>query len=612
MTTSSTQTATRNLGRLRLRPATETTALVARHQTGTSPRPEEGPTEVDTEDRIEALAALMLLDQPAAGHDPVSSDLDACAASETTVVDSSVATRIASEAAIQQQRSAGKDDRSAGAKRAARFGDYRLLRHLGSGRTSHVYLARRDGPANFSRHVALRMLRTSHSRAPERAASFVELAQILSRLHHGSIARAFDVGVEGGTHYLAMEYLHGMSLRAVRERAVDGLAPDFAITAIASCAEALHHARERQTGHGHKWLGIAPSQVMACSDGTVRLTGLRQSRVPAPAQADLAYCSPEHARGESVDARSEVFALGVMLYELLTGAHPYLDPLSEPTYRCARDRLLYSEIEPPTNHRPDLDLDLSAVVMTALARDPDERFEDCYRFGQVLLETAHRAGLRVGPQAIGDLVGALLGGRRAEAPTPDLPLLVEERSLPSAPALAPSAPGLAPPAPALAPSAPALASPAPFIRHRRDTAHARPITDELSGEHPPSGWLHPSEARAAPAPAWPGSARPRGLSLLAQAPPLARGTEPLAALTGPPFMYRAERPAAPPASRSSTILCRPPRWRRPLHRTPAALALLLAMTLLVGVILASSSFAETATTVRPTPASAIHEARAGQ
>lgn len=130
---------------------------------------------------------------------------------------------------------------------------------------------------------------------------------------------------------------------------------------------------------------------------------------PMLTSRELAYLSPEHARGEAVDARSDVFALGVMLYELTTGVHPYLDPSSEPTCRSARDRLVHAELQPPAQRLSWFPLELSDVVMTALARDPELRYGDARAFGRAL--GASLRGRRRADR------GAERGGGPLEAPT---------------------------------------------------------------------------------------------------------------------------------------------------------------------------------------------------
>jgi serine/threonine protein kinase len=429
------------LARLPARGAAEPTVLIPRPQVRAFLGDEDVLTLVKSKTRLPARPWVMTMDEAdsagSVGYHAVPSALDARAAVESTVVDSHVADRIAVELAIAQREAEAKalppppppPRPPREPEPTFRLGKYGLMSYLASGRTSHVYLARLEGPAGFARHLAVKKVRARHARDPKRVARFLEMARLFSTLHHSCIAQISDVGVDGRTPYLAMEHLHGISLRTALDRCPGGLPLDFAVTAITSCAEALHYARSKQSAHGHRYLGIAPSHVMACLDGSVKLVGLGYTGDPTSmlTSRELAYLSPEQARGEAVDARSEVFALGVMLYELTTGAHPYLDPSSEPTCRSARDRLVHAEIQPPAQRFPWFSLELSDVVMTALARDPDLRYGDARVFGRALLDVARRLSLPPGPRAVGQLVSCLLGLQPAEEPGP------AQRSLCSSP-----------------------------------------------------------------------------------------------------------------------------------------------------------------------------------
>jgi serine/threonine protein kinase len=414
-------TANHRLARLPPRRVAESTALILRPQVGDAPGDDDVPTKVKVKARLPARPWIMTMDEAdsvgSVAPRAVPSALDERAAVESTVVDSHVADRIAEELAISQRDAEAKAPPPRDPEPTSRLGKYGQLSYLASGHTSHVYLARLAG---FTRHLAVKKLRAEQARDPRCVARFLEEAQLFSTLHHRCIAQISDVGVDGDTHYLAMEHLHGIPLRAALERCPGGLPLDVAVTAIASCAEALHHARSRQTAHGHRYLGIAPSYVMACLDGSVKLLrlGTTGASTPMLTSRELAYLSPEHARGEAVDARSDVFALGVMLYELATGAHPYLDPSSEPTCRSARDRLVHAELQPPAQRFSWFPLELSDVVMTALARDPDLRYVDARAFGRALLDVARRLSLRPGARAVGRLVSQLLGVPPAGEPRP--------------------------------------------------------------------------------------------------------------------------------------------------------------------------------------------------
>lgn len=290
----------------------------------------------------------------------------------------------------------------AGAERARHRGKYRLVRHLGSGRTADVYLARPDWPIELGRDLAVKVMRPEHAEHAGRVAAFAEQARLLSELHHEHILRVCASGSEGTRHYIVMDYLHGETLRAALQRSPAGVPLDFAVSVVMNCAQGLHYARSRQVASPTKYLGLSPAHITACVDGSAKITRLDRTSGPARGygRAELAYLAPEHLFEEGSDARSEVFTLGVLLYELTTGTHPYVSGSSEPAFRTLRDRLQHADIASPTKHRADLPEPIATVIMTALSRRPELRYRDCLELVQALHEAAERVELELGEDAI--------------------------------------------------------------------------------------------------------------------------------------------------------------------------------------------------------------------
>ena len=216
---------------------------------------------------------------------------------------------------------------------AERLGKYQLVQHLASGGMANVYLARLSGPGGFERHVVLKTLRTDGVADPALLPMFLDEARVVATLHHQHIAQVYEVGSEDETYFLAMEYVHGETVRQVLETAVEHertLPLAFGVTVVCAAAAGLHHAHERRGASGAP-LGIVhrdvtPSNVIVSYDGSVKLIDFGIAKADGRAthtrtgfiKGKVGYMAPEQVRGYAVDRRSDVFALGVLAYELTT------------------------------------------------------------------------------------------------------------------------------------------------------------------------------------------------------------------------------------------------------------------------------------------------------
>lgn len=273
--------------------------------------------------------------------------------------------------------------------RDARIGAYRIRSVLGEGGMGVVYHAERaDG--EFTMPVALKIVRTRGANAPDVSARFRTERQVLAKLTHRNIARLLDGGVtDDGRPYLVMEYVDGTPLTTyAREQA---LSRDARLTLLLQVCRAVQHAHEHLIVHRD----LKPSNVLVTRDGTVKLLDFGVAKVLAQAQAiptDVAgassepepptmlvtpsYASPEQLRGENVTTASDVYALGVLAYELITGRRP-IELKGVPPHRWA-ETLGAGEPPPASSvvadraQRPSRDLD--AVLATALRATPEARY----------------------------------------------------------------------------------------------------------------------------------------------------------------------------------------------------------------------------------------------
>jgi serine/threonine-protein kinase len=254
-------------------------------------------------------------------------------------------------------------------------GRYRIHNRLGSGGMADVYRAE-DG--HLGRDVALKML---HRRFAQDAA-FVERfrreAKAAAGLQHPNVVNVFDRGEHDGTYYIAMEHLRGRSLDEVI--AAEGpLAPDRAIDYAIQVLQAAGYAHR----HGVIHRDLKPHNVILTEDGTLKVTDFGIARAGASEMTETGsimgtaqYLSPEQAQGHAAEASSDLYSVGVMLYQMLTGRVPFQ---GESAVAIALKHLSESP-PPPSMLRPGLSPELERVVLRALEKDPERRFASAQDF----------------------------------------------------------------------------------------------------------------------------------------------------------------------------------------------------------------------------------------
>ncbi|MBA3463294.1 MAG: protein kinase [Deltaproteobacteria bacterium] len=280
-----------------------------------------------------------------------------------------------------------------------RFGAYEILHELKSGGMGSVLLGRKKGPGNYEQVAAIKTIRAEYASTPAVRAMFLDEAAILARINHPGIATVHDFGEEAGTLYMVMEYVAGNSLRALADAS---LPPAIAARAIAEAARGLHAAHEVRDSAGHL-LGlvhrdISPDNLMLGFDGHVKVIDFgialvknRQAPVTefGTVKGKPPYMSPEQVKNESMDRRSDIFSLAVVLHELLTGQILFD---GDSIYAVAR-AVEHHPIRPPSVIRgAPMPPGLDAVVMAALDRDVERRTPTAAQFAEELERVIANAG----------------------------------------------------------------------------------------------------------------------------------------------------------------------------------------------------------------------------
>ncbi|MHB1846959.1 MAG: serine/threonine protein kinase, partial [Deltaproteobacteria bacterium] len=220
----------------------------------------------------------------------------------------------------------------------ANLGQYRLLARVATGGMAELFLGRREGPAGFRKTVAIKRLLPHLATEPQVVEMFLNEARIASRFEHPNIVQVFDLGEVDGSYFMSMEFLEGRTLADIAERAANaGELVPLGIVARVLCEACLglHYAHEAR-GDGGEPLGVVhrdfnPSNVFVTYDGRVKVLDFGIAKVqslsrqsePGVLRGKYYYMCPEMIAGRQVDRRADLFAAGGMLYELLTGAHPF-------------------------------------------------------------------------------------------------------------------------------------------------------------------------------------------------------------------------------------------------------------------------------------------------
>jgi len=264
------------------------------------------------------------------------------------------------------------------------FGRYQLVSLIASGGMAELWRAEVAGPAGVRKEVALKVVRGEHGGQGDFARMLVEEARLAARLTHANVVQVFELVEEGGRHAIAMELVRGRDLGRVLERCRElgvrlGLAR--AVHLGVEVARALAYAHRlaedgRPLGLVHR--DVSPHNVLVSFEGEVKLADFGIARAmsqagltdPGTVKGKLAYMAPEQARGEPVDGRADVFALGVLLWELCAGRRLHARESDAATLAA----LLSGEpISPPSAWNEAVPPDLDAAILAALARDPAAR-----------------------------------------------------------------------------------------------------------------------------------------------------------------------------------------------------------------------------------------------
>lgn len=299
------------------------------------------------------------------------------------------------------------DGSSTGATPPEEFGPYTVYEPLGTGGMATVHRAVQKGIEGFDRTVALKRLLGEFAHDEGFVKSFIREAKIASQLRHLNCAQTYDLGKVGSTYYIAMELVVGSDLRRVLRQTATITGPmpvPLTIQLLIQLCDALDYAHNLTDDAGEA-LGIihrdvSPANVLIAKDGTAKLIDFGIAKASAASLATMsgqlkgkfAYMAPENLTG-TIDARADLFAIGVIAHELLT-ARPLFAGGDDDFETLKRVRSM--PIVPPSQVNRDVPTDLDTIVLTALARKPEERWQSAAAMRGALTNLARKPGLDAG------------------------------------------------------------------------------------------------------------------------------------------------------------------------------------------------------------------------
>ncbi|HVV88594.1 MAG TPA: protein kinase [Kofleriaceae bacterium] len=301
-----------------------------------------------------------------------------------------------------------------------RLGRYEIVSRLAMGGMAEIYLARMSGPAGFAKHVVLKRILPGHARNADFIRMFHNEARYAAVLDHPNIAHVYDLGEDHGLHYFTMEYLHGDDCRALVRAAVSRgqrIPLEHALAIVIGAANGCHYAHE-MTGEDGRPLGlvhrdISPSNVVVTYAGAVKIvdfgiakaTNIEAVTAAGGTKGKLAYMAPEQGRSQPLDRRADVYALGVLLYELTTLRRAFVGEVDAQVLWL----VMTGEWQRPSEVVADYPPALEAIIVKAMQVDREERYATARQLQHALEAYAREAGLSMSPSGLGELLASLVG-----------------------------------------------------------------------------------------------------------------------------------------------------------------------------------------------------------
>jgi eukaryotic-like serine/threonine-protein kinase len=307
---------------------------------------------------------------------------------------------------------------------------FEVIRKIARGGMGEVYLARQVGIEGFSKDVVLKRIHASLADDPTLTTMFLEEARIAALLDHPNIVQIYGLGRQDNHYFIVMEYVPGLSLSRLIKKLEAPLPLNLAIQIAAEVAAGLQFAHDKRDEHGeplnlvHR--DVSPPNILLSTSGSVKITDFGIAKVKwssshtraGVVKGKYSYLTPEQVRGETADRRSDLYSLGLILYEITTGQRAYPSGKDTDILRA----IASGRFRPPEEVLPGYPQDLRDVLMKALATERAERFPECQEFQDALLGLLLNRGVTTSPAKLGQQVQEWMEGEEGEEAHKPAPL----------------------------------------------------------------------------------------------------------------------------------------------------------------------------------------------
>lgn len=304
---------------------------------------------------------------------------------------------------------------------------YRVIERLASGGMAEVFVAESAGIEGFKKRVAIKRVLPHLSEKTRFIAMFLDEARLSAQLSHSNVAQVFDIGVGDNAYFIVMEYVEGADLKGVIEAQKKQGRPfplPHAVFIAAEICQGLSYAHELKSADGaplqivHR--DMSPPNVLITKNGEVKIVDFGLAKATSQLEKSEAgiikgkfsYLSPEAAQGAEVDHRTDIFAVGIILWELLSGKRLFFGDSDYATVKQVQE----AKYTPLSQLRSDVPEELDRILARALAREPDKRYQSARNFGRDLMDFLFKKGMSVTEYDIAELVRGAMSLRKKTLP----------------------------------------------------------------------------------------------------------------------------------------------------------------------------------------------------